>query len=76
MQKEEEYEYTKFSRGEHAGGAARGGAGGVRQESEPGVIPPNAKAYGMTYGEWAPKWWQWAFSLPVEAQPVLRYGGR
>ncbi len=24
----------------------------------PGVIPPDAKAYGMTYGEWSAKWWQ------------------
>ncbi len=22
----------------------------------PGVIPPHAKAYGMTYGEWSAKW--------------------
>ena len=24
----------------------------------PGVIPPQAKPYGMTYGEWSARWWQ------------------
>ena len=41
----------------------------------PGVIPPNAKAYGMTYGEWSAKWWQWAFSLPVDQNPFFDEGG-
>ena len=35
----------------------------------PGVIPPNATPYGMTYGEWSAKWWQWAYSLPVDQNP-------
>jgi hypothetical protein len=35
----------------------------------PGVIPPDAKAHGMTYGEWSAKWWQWALSLPVDQNP-------
>ena len=37
----------------------------------PGVIPPHAKAYGMTYGEWSAKWWQWAYSLPVDQNPFF-----
>ena len=37
----------------------------------PGIIPPTAKAYGMTYGEWSAKWWQWAFSLPVDQNPFF-----
>jgi hypothetical protein len=30
-----------------------------------GVIPPHAKYRGLTYGEWAARWWQAAFALPV-----------
>jgi hypothetical protein len=41
----------------------------------PGVIPPNAKAYGMTYGEWSAKWWQWAYSLPVGQNPFFDENG-
>ena len=45
------------------------------QNPNPGVIPPNAKAFGMTYGEWSAKWWQWAFSLPVDQNPFFDEGG-
>jgi hypothetical protein len=36
----------------------------------PGIHPPGAKAYGHTYGEWSALWWQWAFSLPINAHPL------
>ena len=37
----------------------------------PSVIPPNANAYGMTYGEWSAKWWgQWTYSMPVDEHPL------
>lgn len=45
------------------------------RNSNPRVIPPNAKAYGMTYGEWTAKWWQWAFSLPVSQNPFFDENG-
>ena len=45
------------------------------QNANPGVIPPNAKAYSMTYGEWSAKWWQWALSLPVGQNPFFDQGG-
>ena len=44
-------------------------------DSNPRVIPPTAKAYGMTYGEWSAKWWQWAYSLPVDQNPFFDEGG-
>ena len=31
----------------------------------PKIFPPNQPVFGMTYGEWAAKWWQWEFSLPT-----------
>ena len=24
----------------------------------PGVIPPHARAYGLSYGEWGAQWWR------------------
>jgi hypothetical protein len=41
----------------------------------PGVIPPNAKPHGMTYGEWSARWWQWALSLPGDQNPFFDEGG-
>jgi hypothetical protein len=38
------------------------GQGGNRN---PGVIPPNARYRGLTYGEWGARWWQAAFALPI-----------
>ena len=32
----------------------------------PGVIQPDAKYRGLTYGEWTAEWWQANFGLPVE----------
>lgn len=41
----------------------------------PGVIPPNQKTNGLTYGEWSARWWQWAYSLPVSDNPFFDVGG-
>ena len=40
------------------------------QRFYPGVVPPNAKPYGLTYGEWGARWWQWVFSLPTPVNPL------
>jgi hypothetical protein len=40
-------------------------------KANPGVIPPHAKPYGMTYGEWSAKWYQWQYSLPVDQHPLF-----
>ncbi len=37
----------------------------------PGVLPPNSRPNGLTYGEWSNAWWQWAFSTPPASNPVL-----
>lgn len=37
----------------------------------PGVLPPQSHAYGMTYAQWATRWWQWAYSLSVPGNPLL-----
>jgi len=36
----------------------------------PGILPPNANAYGHSYGEWGGLWWRWAFSIPFDVNPV------
>ena len=37
----------------------------------PGVLPVSSHAYGATYGEWSARWLQWAFSIPVDVNPIL-----
>ena len=36
----------------------------------PGVLPPNSQPYGLTYGEWSAKWWQWAVKIPASNSPI------
>ena len=36
----------------------------------PGVIPPQAKYRGLSYGEWGARQTQWFFSLPVDHHPL------
>jgi hypothetical protein len=42
-------------------------AGGLATALKASVLPPNANAFGKSYGEWSAEWWQWAFALPPEA---------
>src|SRR5689334_15805444 len=37
----------------------------------PGVLPVKSSPYGMTYGQWSARWWQWAFSLPIDRSPLF-----
>jgi len=47
-------------------GTARCGDG----NPNPGVLPPDGTAWGMTYGEWGAAWWNWALSSPFETNPL------
>ena len=40
----------------------------------PGVIPPHARAHGLSYGEWGAQWWRWAYSFPLDQFPPLQSG--
>lgn len=40
------------------------------RNKNPGVLPPHAKAFGKTYGEWSAAWWQWALSTPENQHPL------
>jgi hypothetical protein len=35
------------------------------------IFPPDSKPYGLTYEEWTAKWWQWAYSMPEEGNPMV-----
>jgi hypothetical protein len=39
--------------------------------NNPAIFPPDSQPYGLTYGEWTAKWWQWAHSIPTENNPML-----
>ena len=36
----------------------------------PGVVPPNARAYGLTYGQWSARHWQWVYSMSENQNPL------
>jgi hypothetical protein len=33
-------------------------------DANPGVFPINSRPYGLTYGQWSARWWQFAFQQP------------
>jgi hypothetical protein len=43
---------------------------GGKGNLNPGVMPPQSKAFGKTYGEWGAAWQQWAFNTTTENCPV------
>ena len=44
--------------------------------ANPGILPPQANAYGASYPEWAAKWWQWVVSIPLGQNPAGDETGR
>jgi len=40
------------------------------------LFTPNDKPYGMSYGEWTVKWWQWMISIPMNSNPAADEDGR
>ena len=34
------------------------------------VLPVNSKVQGKTYAQWAAAYWQWAFSIPADTNPL------
>lgn len=53
-------------------GPATGGPG---NNGNPGILPPDAKYHGFSYGEWAAMWWQTAYSIPVQDGDHPLYSG-
>lgn len=42
-----------------------------RGNLNPGVIPPTANPYGMSYGDWSAAWWEWVIQYPAAVNPIL-----
>jgi hypothetical protein len=52
-----------------------GGAAAQNGPPNPPVLPPHSSAFGMTYEEWAAKFWQWAASVPAgDEHPLFADG--
>lgn len=52
--------------------AARAGvraASVLGNAGNPGVLPPGSHAFGLSYGDWSARWWQWGLTLPVPGHP-------
>lgn len=41
------------------------------KDQTPGVLPPHANPHGASYGEWAGRWWAWAWTQPRAVNPVF-----
>jgi len=42
--------------------------------ADPGIAPIQSKPHGLSYSEWAAKWWQWALETPASVHPLLEIG--
>src|SRR5438067_24588 len=45
------------------------------QATDPQPASNNSEPYGMTYGQWNARWWQWFFSVPASRNPGLATDG-
>ena len=39
----------------------------------PGVYSKDSSPFGIPYGQWLAKWWQWSFSIPTANHPSDNY---
>jgi hypothetical protein len=40
-------------------------------EGNPGVLPPDANAFGKSYGAWSSAWWQYVLLQPASSNPLV-----
>jgi hypothetical protein len=40
------------------------------KSTNPGVLPPNSRVQGLTYGGWIARWWKYALELPSAQNPI------
>jgi hypothetical protein len=43
----------------------------LTMSGNPGVFSPHSHPFGASYSQWAARWWQWAYSLPVPVNPLF-----
>ena len=42
---------------------------GLGNADNPGILPPQTRAFGRSYAAWAAAWWKWSLELPLEGHP-------
>jgi hypothetical protein len=45
-------------------------------KSNLGVLAADSKPNGLPYGQWTAKWWQWAYSIPKDVNPLTDTTGK
>lgn len=45
------------------------------QSASISVFPIESRPYGLTYGEWSARWWQWLLSIPRSKSPAVGASG-
>lgn len=50
--------------------------GSAAGNPNPTVLPPNSHPFGLTYAQWAVKWWQWVLAQPIPTNPNLDLTGQ
>lgn len=40
------------------------------------LFTADSTVYGLTYGEWTARWWQWAYSIPRDIHPAYDDNGK
>ena len=40
------------------------------------IFTTDSTPYGLTYGEWTARWWQWAYSIPRDVHPAYDDSGK
>ncbi|MGE5261768.1 MAG: hypothetical protein ACM3S0_00175 [Acidobacteriota bacterium] len=45
--------------------------GSAAGNPNPTVLPPNAHPFGLTYAQWAAKWWKWQLERSPDTNPNL-----
>ncbi|MDQ5876487.1 MAG: hypothetical protein M3288_06580, partial [Thermoproteota archaeon] len=46
------------------------------RSNEAEIFTTDASPYGLTYGEWTARWWQWAYSVPRDVHPAYDDSGK
>ena len=41
-----------------------------------GIIAIDSKQFDSTYSQWTSKWWQWAYSVPADVNPITDTTGK
>jgi hypothetical protein len=45
------------------------------RNANPGILPPNSRVHGLTYGEWSARFWQYILTIPASQSPFFGMTG-